>query len=81
MPRLRPRSPDKRVAYSIAEVMKMTGRARNTIKRWTDRGILQAVPVPGGYPMISAASLEALLEGRAKAPRPGRPRTKPAEES
>ena len=51
----------KRVAYTIAEVAAMTGRNRTTVWRWLNRGALQRLNVPGGRPMITAASLEKLL--------------------
>lgn len=57
------RAPTKRVAYSIAEVVEMTGRDRTTIWRWRQRGVLKAVNIPGGRQMITAASLEKLMQG------------------
>jgi predicted DNA-binding transcriptional regulator AlpA len=55
----------KRIAYSMAEVAAMTGRNRSTIWRWMNRGLLQRVRVPGGRPLITAASVEKLLRGEA----------------
>lgn len=55
--------PIKRVAYSIAEVARMTGRDRTTIWRWLQKGVLQPVAIRGGRRMVSAASLERLLAG------------------
>ena len=51
----------KRVAYTMGEVAAMTGRNRTTVWRWMNRGVLQRVKVPGGRPLVSAASLEKLL--------------------
>ena len=51
----------KRVAYTMAEVARMTGRNRSTVGRWMKRGVLQSVKVPGGRALVSAASLERLL--------------------
>jgi predicted site-specific integrase-resolvase len=57
------RAPTKRVAYTMGEVAEMTGRNRTTVWRWLNRGVLQRVNVPGGRIMVSAASLEKLLQG------------------
>jgi excisionase family DNA binding protein len=57
----------RRVAYTTTEVAAMTGRERTTIWRWLNRGALQRVKIPGGRALISAASLEKLLQaGQAK---------------
>jgi predicted site-specific integrase-resolvase len=53
----------KRIAYSMAEVARMTGRNRSTITRWMQRGVLKSVSIPGGRQMVSAASLEKLIQG------------------
>jgi predicted site-specific integrase-resolvase len=53
----------KRVTYTQSEVARMTGRNRSTVSRWMKRGVLQRVTVPGGRPLVSAASLEKLLRG------------------
>jgi len=46
-----PRNPNvataKRVAYSITEVAKMTGKNRTTIHRWLERGVLRAINISG----------------------------------
>lgn len=62
-----PRNPNvataKRVAYSITEVAKMTGKNRTTIHRWLERGVLRAINISGGRRMVQAASLEKLMRG------------------
>jgi predicted site-specific integrase-resolvase len=57
------KAPTKRVAYSMVEVAAMTGRNRSTIWRWMQRGVLKPVNIPGGRAMVSAASLEKLMQG------------------
>jgi excisionase family DNA binding protein len=64
------REPEKRVVYSVGEVARMIGRDRTTIWRWMERGVLRAVPIPGGKRMVDATSLDKLLKG--EAPRPKR---------
>ena len=51
----------KRVAYTMAEVARMTGRNRSTIWRWMNNGVLQQINIPGGRRLVSAASLEKLM--------------------
>lgn len=62
-----------RKAYTIVEVMEITGRARTTIWRWLKTGALEPIAVPGGKRMVSGVSLRRLL-GEREPPEPEPPR-------
>ena len=59
-------APTRRVAYSLQEVMELTGRSRWTIQRWINRGLLKEIKIPRGQRMVQADSLEALMVGEAR---------------
>ena len=59
-------APTRRIAYSLREVMELTGRSRWTIQRWINRGLLKEIRIPRAQRMVQADSLEALMAGEAR---------------
>jgi excisionase family DNA binding protein len=71
MPRPVKREPPKRLVYKVNEVATMLGVNRKTIYEWLEKGLLRAVPIPGGNRMVDARSVEKLIEGKGKISRKG----------
>ena len=59
-------APTRRIAYSLREVMELTGRSRWTIQRWINRGLLKEIRIPHAQRMVQADSLAALMAGEAR---------------